>query len=144
MTLNVLWNFEVGFKFIIFLDGVLGGRSRSCAREAGLLHVQGTASGSPRSRRGLAYHSLDNSFRFYKAYKLAQKDKSVHSYENMNSVNWTAFGYCLIVSRGAILFRLDTSPISGIIIINKFQEDFGDLDPVTGAFFISAGGQTLR
>ncbi|KAF5131169.1 hypothetical protein E5D57_007519 [Metarhizium anisopliae] len=37
--------------------------------------------------------------------------------------------------------------ISGIVIIinnnNKFQEDLGDLDPVTGAFVISAGGQTL-
>ncbi|QLI68788.1 uncharacterized protein G6M90_00g064380 [Metarhizium brunneum] len=37
--------------------------------------------------------------------------------------------------------------ISGIIIIinnnNKFQEDLGDLDPVTGAWVISAGGQTI-
>ncbi|KAG8408574.1 hypothetical protein J3459_009779 [Metarhizium acridum] len=57
--------------------------------------------------------------------------------------NWTTFGYCLIVSLGAILFGLDTATISGVIMINKFQEDFGDMGPITGAFSISAGGQTL-
>lgn len=49
-----------------------------------------------------------------------------------------------VLVSAAILFGVDTATVSGIIIINnKFQEDFGDLDPVTGAFVISAGGQTL-
>lgn len=58
--------------------------------------------------------------------------------------NWTAYGYCLVVALGAILFGFDQAAISGIIAIKRFQEDFGlEVDPATDTWAITAGNQTL-
>jgi MFS family permease len=55
----------------------------------------------------------------------------------------TSVKYCLIVALGAVLFGLDTAAVSGVIVIKKFQQDFGELDPATGTYAIPAGSQTL-
>lgn len=57
--------------------------------------------------------------------------------------NWTTFYYCLIVALGAVLFGLDQAAIGGVIVIREFEKEFGDLDPATGTYSLSAGSQTL-
>ena len=56
--------------------------------------------------------------------------------------NRTAYGYCLVVALGAILFGFDQAAVSGIIAIRKFQEEFGK-EVAPDVWAITAGHQTL-
>lgn len=58
-------------------------------------------------------------------------------------VRVVVIGLCAFVSLGALIFGMDGGYFSGVLAMNNFIEDFGSLNPVTHAYYISAGRQSF-
>ncbi|KAH8659773.1 sugar transporter [Xylariales sp. PMI_506] len=56
---------------------------------------------------------------------------------------WRAITICLVASLGALQFGYDQSYFSGILVMEKFIQDYGTYDAATGEMVVTASRQSL-
>lgn len=75
---------------------------------------------------------------------LAQAAQTEHAMTHLQAIKayWTAFGWCMFMCIGALLWGYDAQISGGTLSIPSFRRDFGYTDPSSGSYILQASWQS--